>query len=119
MKSLKLFIIFSINLIPIPGCSVYIAANQADKKNVHVLDKGTPRSQVMAEFGELLYTKNEPGKTCDVFSFVQGYAKGAKAGRAFFHGAADFFTLGLWEVVGTPVEAVPDGSSVQVEVYYV
>ena len=118
MNSLKLIISFSVSLFITVGCSVYMAANQADKKDVHVLDKGTPRSHVMAELGKPLYTKNKDGRTCDVFSFVQGYGKGAKAGRALFHGAADVFTLGLWEVVGTPVEAIADGNNVQVEVYY-
>ena len=111
---LSLGIIFSF----IVGCSVYMAANQPDRKNVNVLDKGTPRSHVIAELGKPLYSKNEAGKICDVFSFVQGYGKGANAGRALFHGAADVLTLGLWEVVGTPVEAIADGNAVQVEVYY-
>jgi hypothetical protein len=54
----------------------------------------------------------------DVFSFTQGYSKGAKTGRAVFHGAADVLTLGLWEVVGTPTEAVFDGRQVAFEVTY-
>ncbi len=49
---------------------------------------------------------------------MQGYSDGAKVGRAALHAAADVFTLGLWEVVGTPIEAVADGSEVQVEVFY-
>lgn len=40
----------------------------------------------------------------EIFKFVQGYSTGAKVGRAFFHGAADIVTLGLWEFVGTPTE---------------
>lgn len=54
----------------------------------------------------------------DVFTFVQGYSKGAKVGRAFFHGAADVVTLGLWEVVGTPIETVADGTQMKVEMSY-
>jgi hypothetical protein len=53
-----------------------------------------------------------------VLSFTQGYSKGAKVGRAVFHGAADVLTLGLWEVAGTPIEAVADGTPIKVEVYY-
>jgi len=41
-----------------------------------------------------------------------------KAARAFFHGAADVFTFGLWEVIGTPAEAIFSGSKMKVEVVY-
>jgi hypothetical protein len=101
------------------GCSVYMAAHQPEKKNVDVLNRGTPRNHVIAELGSPAYTKvNDEGKTCDIFVFVQGYNTGVKAGRAVFHGAADVLTLGLWEVVGTPVEAVADGDEVKCEVSY-
>ena len=39
-------------------------------------------------------------------------------GRALFHGTADFFSLGLWEVVGTPTEAVISGKKLAFEVMY-
>jgi hypothetical protein len=100
------------------GCSVYMAAKQPDQKNLHVLDKGTPKSHVISELGPPIYSKNEDGKSCDVHSFVQGYTTGAKVGRAVFHGAADVLTLGLWEVAGTPIEAVADGTPIKVEIYY-
>ena len=58
------------------------------------------------------------GKREDIFYVKQGYSTGAKAGRAIFHGVADVFTLGLWEVVGTPVEAVASGTDVKVAVFY-
>ncbi len=101
------------------GCSVYMAANQPDKKDVSVFNVGTPRAHVIAEAGRPIHTKeNADGTLTDTFVFVQGYSTGSKAGRALFHGAADFFTLGLWEVIGTPVEAVADGTVVQVQVDY-
>lgn len=100
------------------NCSVFMAANQPDKKDFHVLDRGTPRDQVIAELGIPAYSKVEEGRKCDVFAFVQGYSKGAKVGRAVFHGAADVFTLGLWEVAGTPIEVVADGNEVKLEVFY-
>jgi hypothetical protein len=101
------------------GCSVYMAAKQPDKKDVSVFNTGTPRPYVIAECGQPEYTtQNEDGSKTDIFVFVQGYSSGAKAGRAFVHGAADFFTLGLWEVIGTPIEAVADGTEVKVQVDY-
>jgi hypothetical protein len=100
------------------GCSVFMAAKQPPKKNLGVLKEGTPRSLLLAEFGQPIATENKDGKKVDVFSFTQGYSKGAKTGRAVFHGAADVLTLGLWEVVGTPTEAAFDGKKMAFEVTY-
>lgn len=108
-------LIISLNLI---SCSVYMASKQPDKKDLSVLNEGTPRSHVIAEIGApILSEKTEDGRT-DVYKFVQGYSSGAKAGRAFFHGAADVLTVGLWEIVGTPIEGVADGTEVKLEVHY-
>ncbi len=101
-----------------PGCAVYMAANQPDKKDVSVLQEGTYRGRVLAELGQPVSTEEREGRRVDYFNFVQGYSDGAKAGRAVFHAAADVVTLGLWEVLGTPIEAVADGKQVQVEVLY-
>jgi len=95
-----------------------MAAHQPDAKNLGVLAKGTPRNLVLAEIGQPKATEMRDGKRVDVFSFVQGYSKGAKAGRAAFHGAADVLTVGLWEVVGTPTEATFDGKKLAFEVTY-
>jgi len=72
-----------------------MAAHQPQRKDVHVLDRGTFRNTVIAELGAPTYTNVEDGKKCDIFSFVQGYSKGAKIGRTVLHGAADVLTGGL------------------------
>jgi hypothetical protein len=100
------------------ACSVVMAARQPPSKNLDVLATGTPRSLVIGELGQPAATSNKGGVTVDVFSFTQGYSKGNKTGRAIFHGLADVFTIGLWEVVGTPTEAVFDGTKVAYEVTY-
>src|SRR4029079_11745880 len=88
----------------LPGCAVYMAANQPEKKDVGVFKPGTPRSTVLAELGTPVETTMRGGAKVDVFNFTQGYSNLEKGGRAVLHGAADVFTLGLWEVVGTPIE---------------
>ena len=116
---LRLALVVIIIFVLGTGCSVYMAANQPDKKDVSVFNVGTPRTHVIAEAGIPRHTKENPdGTLTDTFVFVQGYSSGSKAGRALFHGAADVLTLGLWEVVGTPVEAIADGTEVQVQVEY-
>ena len=104
--------------ICLAGCSAVKATRQPDKKNLGVLAPGTPRSHVIAEIGAPLWSEERDGATVDIFSFKQGYSKGAKAGRALLHGAADVATWGLWEVVGIPVESLADGKDVKVEITY-
>jgi outer membrane protein assembly factor BamE (lipoprotein component of BamABCDE complex) len=108
----------SLLLMDLAGCSVYMAAKQPSEKNLEVMSVGTPRNVVLAELGTPAATETRDGKKVDVFSFVQGYSKGSKTGRAVFHGVADVFTLGLWEVVGTPTEAIFDGTKVMYEITY-
>ncbi len=110
-----MIILFSIMLT---SCSVFMAAKQPDKKNVDLFKVGTPRSMLLAEFGMPTVSESREGKKYEIYKFVQGYSAGAKAGRAVFHGAADVLTLGLWEVVGTPVEGTFSGDEMAYEVRY-
>jgi hypothetical protein len=101
------------------GCSAQKAMNQPDKKDVSVLKKGTPRYEVIGEFGKPLHTmQSKDGHNIDIFSFIQGYSKGSKAARAFGHTLMDIGTLGMWEIVGSPVEAAASGDKVTVKVQY-
>ena len=100
------------------GCSVFMAANQPGKKDISLFKKGTPRGLLLAEFGLPAYEEEKEGKRSEIFKFNKGYSKGAKVGRAFMHGAADVFTWGLWEVVGTPAEAAFDGNEMAYQVIY-
>lgn len=100
------------------GCSVFMAAKQPDKKNVDLFRIGTPRVMLLGEFGAPATSEIRNGRKYEIFKFVQGYSTGVKAGRALFHGAADVMTFGLWEVVGTPAEAVFSGDEMAFEVSY-
>ena len=99
-----------------------MAANQPGKKDLSVLHPGTPRGMVLAEFGQPAATEitgqGPAQRRVDIFSFVQGYDKVNKGVRVVGHGVADFFTLGLWEVVGTPTEMVFDGDKLVYRVTY-
>jgi hypothetical protein len=96
-----------------------MASKQPDKKDIGLFTVGTPRNMLLAEFGNPIASEvREDGKKYEIYAFTQGYSGGAKAGRAVFHGAADFFTLGLWEVVGTPTEGAFDGTEMAYEVRY-
>ena len=105
-------------LVSLSGCSVFMAAKQPGKKDMSVLDVGRPRAEVIAELGSPQWSEEKDGARKDIFTFVQGYNTATKTGRALFHGAADVFTFGLWEVVGTPTEAIFNGKTMKVEVVY-
>lgn len=83
-----------------------------------LLTQGVPRNLVVAEVGAPITTETKAGKRVDVYSFTQGYSKAARVSRTIGHGAADVFTFGLWEVVGTPTEAAFNGKRVVYEVTY-
>jgi hypothetical protein len=117
MKSLSALMLLCFMLLS-SGCAVFMAAKQPDKKNVELFKIGTPRSMLLAEFGMPTVSEIKDGKKHEIYKFVQGYSAGAKAGRALFHGAADVMTLGLWEIVGTPAEAVFNGDEMAYEVSY-
>ncbi len=109
-------------LIPVclfsSGCAVYMAANQPSNKNFNLLKVGVPRDTIIGEFGAPVNTEEKDGEKTDIYRFVQGYPAGEKAFRAVGHGVADVFTLGLWEVVGTPTEATLNGKDVALKIDY-
>ncbi|MGO4685219.1 hypothetical protein [Hyphomicrobium sp. 2TAF46] len=95
-----------------------MAANQPNAKDLTVLSPGQPRARLIAELGPPVSTQTDKGVRTDIFSFTQGYSGGAKAGRAILHGAADVFTMGLWEAVGTPTEGYFNGTPMSAQVTY-
>jgi hypothetical protein len=98
----KLFLLILISIFFLPSCSVYMAAKKEGvnieelaqcKNRICLLSKGaTPFASEEDEGGILLsedlLVQRPTGST----------------GRAVMHGVLDVFTLGLWEVAGTPIE---------------
>lgn len=115
---LKSIITTSIAIGALSGCSVFMAADQPDAKNLDLMKAGTQRALLLAEFGLPMVTEEKEGKKYDIFKFVDGYSTGAKAGRAVFHGVADVATLGLWEIIGTPTEGAFEGDELVYQVSY-
>ena len=118
MRLLTQFGFLAVLVQGLASCSVYMAANQPEKKDVGLLKPGTPRSAVLAELGAPIESTVRAGAKVDVFTFTQGSSGLEKGGRAVRHGAADVITLGLWEVVGTPIEGYANGTKVSMEITY-
>lgn len=122
MISLRKFIfsaaLLAVLAISVSGCSVFMAAKQPEKKDISLLKEGVSRAVLISEFGAPVVSEYKNDKRFEIFKFVQGYSTGAKAGRAFFHGAASVATLGLWELVGTPAEITFNGDEMAFQVSY-
>ncbi|MBA2484015.1 MAG: hypothetical protein H0V39_06270 [Nitrosomonas sp.] len=118
----KRYFVFAVLLllfiVPVSGCSVFMAAKQPVAKNIELFKIGTSRKALWAEFGPPLISEQTDGQKVEIFTIIQGYSKLAKTGRAIFHGAADVFTLGLWEIIGTPTELFFNGTEMAFHVIY-
>jgi hypothetical protein len=89
------------------GCSVFMAANRSSYRgDVSVIRDGVSRSEVIAELGQPdSFSKSEVGGYDDRYTLdPDAHRTWLKTGTVLLHLGADVFTLGLWELVGTPYE---------------
>lgn len=100
------------------GCSAHLAMTQQEKKNLRVLEKGTSRAAVIAEFGAPHTTIAQYDGKLDRFQFKEGHTKQVKIFRAVFHLTADLFTYGLWEPFGILFEKWATGKDMTLRVQY-
>src|SRR5262245_54446883 len=101
------------------GCSMVMAGNRPLKRDLSVLDEGTLRSRVIAEFGAPVATSKPPGERSDVFEFVQGAdTEHERRDRVNTYGMFDWISLGTCEAVFTPLELAHNGHALRVTVHY-
>jgi hypothetical protein len=90
------------------GCSIGMAANGRPNPQVELIKPGVHRAIVEGELGKPVQAiKQTDGTTLVEYVYEVDDAPSAK--RAVLYGAMDVVTLGLWEVVGTPLEATQAG----------
>jgi len=95
-----------------------MAATQPTQKALTILETNTHRDLIIAEFGAPVVSEQTAEGRKEIYTFVQGYHPYTKMARSVFHGSADVFTVGLWEVFGTPIEGFYNGQKVSVSVLY-
>ena len=96
------------------GCSVGMAMSGKNTPNLGAVRIGATRGEVELHLGSPVQILASDGKRIDIYEYEIGNEP--SAGRAIGHGVMDVLTLGLWEIVGTPVEAVQgDKHRMQVE----
>jgi len=87
------------------GCSVGMAMSGKENPNLGMVRTGASRGEIELTLGPPVNTASiDQGRRVDVYEYEIGNAP--SAGRAIGHGIMDIITLGLWEVIGTPIEGV-------------
>ena len=104
------------SLLATTSCSVVMAANKKGT-NIETVRSSRSRSQILARAEKVISSETLPsGEIIEIYQFKK---ETGSAARAFMHGMLDVGTLGLWEVVGTPVEAcMLDNDYYTVKIYY-
>jgi hypothetical protein len=86
------------------GCSVYWALKQPPPKDLEGLGVGTSRQELLVRLGAPQFSETDAqGRKQDMFEFQSGMHQATKV-RALLYAGADFFTLGLAELVLWPME---------------
>lgn len=105
--------------VGLAGCSVYKAAKLPPKRDLSRMQTGIKKAYLIAEFGPpVSEVQNPDGTSTAIFTFEDGYSRGARLGRTAMHASFDVLTLGLWEVVGMPIESMFDGKTKSFEVTF-
>ncbi|MCB1831947.1 MAG: outer membrane protein assembly factor BamE [Geminicoccaceae bacterium] len=85
------------------GCSVGMAMSGSENPDLAQVRPGATRGEVELQLGSPVKSHfDDDGDRTDVYIYEIGNEP--SAGRAIGHGVMDVLTLGLWEIVGTPVE---------------
>ena len=86
------------------GCSVGMAAAGKESPNLASCRVGATQAEIQAELGRPTSSRVlDNGDSVCTYEYEVG--NDPSAARAVMHGGMDVLTLGLWELVGTPVEA--------------
>ncbi len=81
-------------------------ANRPDPVDLKEFGIGEKRIDVLAKLGSPASSVPDSSNSCDIYKlYTHGPGRGGKTAIAVGEAAADVFTLGLAEVVFTPVEA--------------
>ena len=84
------------------GCSVGMAMSGKKQPELGAVRVGATRGEIELQLGAPIEVREENGRRVDIYEYEIGNEP--SAGRAIGHGVMDVLTLGIWEVVGTPVE---------------
>lgn len=89
--------------LALSACAVGMAMSGTEEPDLGAVRVGTTRGEVELHMGYPSRTTTlEGGGRLDVYEYEIGDEP--STGRAIGHGIMDILTLGIWEIVGTPIE---------------
>ena len=98
------------------ACAVGMAMSGEESPDLAVCRVGADRAETQAQLGAPRSERVlENGDSVCTYQYEVGNEP--SAARAVMHGGMDVLTLGIWELVGTPVEAV-QGETFEMTVTY-
>jgi hypothetical protein len=99
------------------GCSVGMAMSGKPDPNLGAIKEKVKRGEVELILGgaPIKYMSMSNGKLLCVYKYETGNAP--STGRAIFHILMDMVTIGLWELIATPVEGFT-GNTEYVSIVY-
>jgi len=100
------------------GCAVQKSARLPPLKNLKVIKVGAHRSEIIAEIGNPVASEETDFGILEVYIFDKGVSSAGRALRTGVHVLADIYTLGLWEAVGTPLEAETGRRDVKLQLVF-
>lgn len=106
----------SVASLTLSGCSVGMAISGDENPDLSVARSGTHRSEIEMQLGKPIKVASlSNGMSTATYQYEMGNEP--SAGRAIGHGVMDVLTLGIWEIVGTPIEGF-QGETEQLIVTY-
>jgi hypothetical protein len=90
------------------GCSPYMEATRPTPVDLSQFTPGQSRRSVLEQTDvPVTTTKAADGESCDLhLLYLHGYGTAAKVPIAILEGAADFFSIGLAEIILSPTESL-------------
>jgi len=102
------------------GCSAFMAGKKQTKKDLSVLRIGGNRDDIVAVLGAPYQTQRfEDGQVKDTYKIVENApTEGMKTVEVLGNGGLSIGTLGLWEIVGTPIQIATQQEATLFILYY-
>jgi len=90
------------------GCSPYMEVTRPTPVDLAIFTPGQRRLSTLEETGAPVTTTTDAqGATCDLhLLYIAGYGTPVKVPLAILETAADFFTVGLAEIIMSPTESI-------------
>ncbi len=116
----KIGLILLCTVVFLQGCSAIMAGKKQTRKDLSVLRVGGNRDDIVQVLGApYTSTRTDNGGCKDIYKIVENAgSKETKTLAIVGHTTMDVLTLGLWEIVGTPLEIATQEEATVFILYY-